>query len=49
MDLASLFALAWPMLLKGTGYTLLFAVASMIFGLPLAGLVTLIRVLQVWG
>ena len=49
MDLPSLFALAWPVLLKGTGYTLLFAVASMIFGLPLAGLVTLIRVLQVWG
>lgn len=49
MDLPSLFALAWPVMLKGTGYTLLFALASMIFGLPLAGLVTLIRVLRVWG
>ena len=49
MDLPSLFALAWPVMLKGTGYTLLFALASMIFGLPLAGLVTLIRVLHVWG
>jgi L-cystine transport system permease protein len=47
MDLSSLFALAWPVLLKGTGYTLLFAVASMILGLPLAGLITLIRVLRV--
>jgi cystine transport system permease protein len=36
-------------MLKGTGYTLLFALASMIFGLPLAGLVTLIRVLRAWG
>lgn len=49
MDLPSLFALAWPVMLKGTGYTLLFALASMIFGLPLAGLVTLIRVLRAWG
>jgi len=49
MDLPSLFALAWPVMPKGTGYTLLFALASMIFGLPLAGLVTLIRVLHVWG
>ncbi len=49
MDLQSLFALAWPVMLRGTGYTLLFAVTSMIFGLPLAGLVTLVRVLRVWG
>ena len=49
MDLQSLFALAWPVMLKGTGYTLLFAVVSMILGLPLAGLVTLVRVLGVWG
>ncbi|MDY0745074.1 amino acid ABC transporter permease [Paucibacter sp. R3-3] len=49
MDLASLFALAWPVMLKGTGYTLLFAVASMALGLPVAGLVTLIRVLDVRG
>ena len=49
MDLQSLFALAWPVMLKGTGYTLLFAVVSMILGLPLAGLVTLVRVLGIWG
>ena len=49
MDLQSLFALAWPVMLKGTGYTLLFAVVSMILGLPLAALVTLVRVLGVWG
>jgi cystine transport system permease protein len=49
MDAQSLFALAWPVMLKGTGYTLLFAVVSMILGLPLAGLVTLVRVLGVWG
>jgi L-cystine transport system permease protein len=47
MDLLSLAALAWPVLLKGTGYTLLFAVASMIFALPLSGVVTLVRVLRV--
>jgi L-cystine transport system permease protein len=47
MDLHSLAALAWPVMLKGTGYTLLFAVASMIFALPLAGVVTLIRVMRV--
>jgi len=49
MDLLSLFALAWPVMLKGTGYTLLFAVASMALGLPVAALVTLIRVLGVRG
>jgi cystine transport system permease protein len=48
-SLVSLFALAWPVMLRGTGYTLLFAVASMLLGLPLAGLVTLVRVLGVWG
>jgi L-cystine transport system permease protein len=47
MDLLSLAALAWPVMLKGTGYTLLFAVASMIFALPLSGVVTLVRVLRV--
>jgi cystine transport system permease protein len=47
MELQSLIALAWPVMLKGTGYTLLFAVASMLLGLPLAGLITLIRVLRV--
>jgi len=49
MDAASLLALAWPVMLKGTGYTLLFAIASMVLGLPVAGLVTLIRVLNVRG
>jgi cystine transport system permease protein len=46
MDAASLFALAWPVMLKGTGYTLVFAIASMLLGLPLAALVTLVRVLR---
>ncbi|WP_077037221.1 amino acid ABC transporter permease [Pelomonas sp. KK5] len=46
MDLASLLALAWPVMLKGTGYTLLFAVSSMLLGLPVAALVTLVRVLD---
>ena len=47
MDLQSVIALAWPVMLQGTGYTLLFAVASMLFGLPLAGFITLVRVLRV--
>src|SRR5689334_8769821 len=47
MDLSSLLALAWPVMLRGTGYTLLFAVASMIFALPLSAAITLIRVLRV--
>lgn len=47
MDLASLAALAWPVMLRGTGYTLLFAVASMLLGLPLAALIMLVRVLRV--
>jgi cystine transport system permease protein len=47
MDLASLFALAWPVLLKGSGYTLFFALSSMVLGLPLAGLIALVRVLRV--
>lgn len=50
MDFASLSALAqlaWPVLLKGTGYTLMFAVVSMLLGLPLAALITLARVLRV--
>ena len=49
MDLPSLLSLAelaWPVLLKGTGYTLLFAVMAMIFGLPLAAVITLVRVLK---
>ncbi|WP_280153459.1 amino acid ABC transporter permease [Piscinibacter sp. XHJ-5] len=47
MDLQSLIALAWPVMVKGTGYTLLFAIASMVLGLPLAALITLVRVLRV--
>ena len=47
MDLPSLLALAWPVMLQGTAYTLLFAVASMIFALPLSGAITLVRVLRV--
>ena len=47
MDLPSLLALAWPVMLQGTAYTLLFAAASMIFALPLSGAITLVRVLRV--
>ena len=47
MDLPSLLALAWPVMLRGTAYTLLFAVASMILALPLSGAITLVRVLRV--
>ena len=46
MELAALFQLALPVMLRGTGYTLLFAVASMVLGLALGGLITLVRVLQ---
>jgi cystine transport system permease protein len=47
MDLASLAQLAWPVLLKGTGYTLLFALAAMVLGLALGALIALLRVLEV--
>src|SRR5436305_1085309 len=47
MELAALFQLALPVMLRGTGSTLLFAVASMVLGLALGGLITLVRVLQV--
>jgi cystine transport system permease protein len=47
MELAALFQLALPVMLRGTGYTLLFAVASMVLGLALGGLITLVRVLEV--
>ena len=47
MELQALASLAWPVMLKGTGYTLLFALASMVFGLPLAAVITLVRVLRV--
>jgi len=46
MDLAALFQLAAPVLLKATGYTLLFAVAAMVLGLALGGLIALVRVLE---
>jgi cystine transport system permease protein len=47
MDLVSLFELAVPVMLKGTGYTLLFAVASMVLGLALGSLIALVRVLDI--
>lgn len=47
MDLPSLLALAWPTMLRGAGYTLLFAVASMLLALPLSAALTLISVLRV--
>ena len=47
MDLQSLAALAWPVMLAGTGYTLLFAVSSMVLGLALGSMVALLRVLKV--
>jgi cystine transport system permease protein len=46
MDLQSLVALAWPVMLRGAGYTVLFAVASMAFALPLAAAITALRVLR---
>jgi len=39
--------LAWPVLLTGTGYTLAFAVASMVLGLALGFVVALVRVAKV--
>jgi cystine transport system permease protein len=45
MDLLSLFQLAVPVMLKGTAYTLLFAVTSMVLGLALGSLIALVRVL----
>ncbi|MDN0082131.1 amino acid ABC transporter permease [Crenobacter sp. SG2305] len=39
--------LAWPVLLQGTGYTLAFAVASMVLGLALGFVVALVRVAKV--
>ncbi|NUZ07355.1 amino acid ABC transporter permease [Piscinibacter koreensis] len=47
MDLPSLLALAWPVMLRGTAYTLLFAVASMLLAVPLSAAITLVRVLRV--
>lgn len=45
MDLQSLFALAAPVMLRATGYTLLFALAAMVLGLALGAFVALLRVL----
>lgn len=47
MDLVSLFQLAAPVMLRATGYTLLFAVSSMVLGLALGSTVALLRVLKV--
>jgi cystine transport system permease protein len=47
MDLASLFQLAAPVMLRATGLTLLFAVSSMVLGLALGSMVALLRVLKV--
>lgn len=49
MSLASLFELAAPVMLRATGLTLLFAVASMVLGLALGAFVALVRVLRVPG
>ncbi|AKJ26946.1 amino acid ABC transporter permease [Caldimonas brevitalea] len=47
MDLVSLFELAAPVMLRATGYTLLFAVSAMVLGLALAAVVAGVRVLEV--
>jgi cystine transport system permease protein len=47
MDLASLFELAVPVMLRGIAYTLLFAVTSMVLGLALGALIAIVRVLDV--
>ena len=47
MDLLALFELAAPVMLRATGYTLLFAVSAMVLGLALGAFVALLRVLQV--
>ena len=49
MDAASLLELAAPVMLRATGITLLFAVCSMVLGLALGAVVTLVRVLRVPG
>src|SRR4051812_23359643 len=47
MNLAALFDLAAPILLRATGYTLLLALAAMVLGLALGTLIALLRVLAV--
>jgi cystine transport system permease protein len=42
-----LIASAWPVLLAGTGYTLLFAASSMVLGLLLGFVVALVRIAKV--
>ncbi|MDQ6680640.1 MAG: amino acid ABC transporter permease [Pseudomonadota bacterium] len=49
MNLTSLFELAAPIMLRATALTLLFAVAAMVFGLALGGVVALVRVLEAPG
>ncbi|HEY2976778.1 MAG TPA: amino acid ABC transporter permease [Burkholderiaceae bacterium] len=46
MDLVPLLQYAAPVMLQATGYTLLFAVASMMLGLALAAVIALVRVLR---
>lgn len=49
MDAATFWALvqqAWPVMLRGTGYTLGFAVSAMVLGLALAGLIAAVRVFE---
>jgi cystine transport system permease protein len=46
MNLLALFHLAAPVMLRATGYTLLFAVASMLLGLVLGAVIALVRVLR---
>ena len=46
MDLVPLLRYAAPVMLQATGYTLLFAVASMLLGLALAAVIALVRVLR---
>lgn len=49
MNLGELLTLAWPVMLRGVGYTLVFALSSMVLGLALGALVALIRVLKLPG
>ncbi|MED5618294.1 amino acid ABC transporter permease [Ideonella sp. BN130291] len=47
MELSALFQLAAPVMLRATGYTLLFAVSAMVLGMSLALVIALVRVLAV--
>lgn len=46
MDLGGLLQQAAPALLRGTGYTLLFALASMVLGLALGALIATVRIFR---